>query len=354
MPTPLPNEPATPDAFPIRRVVSTLIWLFVLISAVGLAIWFYLYQVYYSSALLVPMPKGAPTTFEINTGESVSTIAARLKKAAIVHDDWVLTQYLTRNQLDQKIEAGFFQFAGTETIPEVAEKLQHGGSEQMKLTVLEGWSSADIDAKLLKLKLIQTPGAFSSLIRSGTAIRPAFAADRPTPSLEGYLFPATYYIDPKKFQAVELAQRMLDTMEQKLTEIGYTPASSTRSLHAILTMASIIELEERDPVKQPLVADILWRRLDNGWQLGADATIFYQIGHRDNLTIDDLNIDSPYNTRKNKGLPPTPVALPSLSAITAALHPQANQYWYYLHDTQGLIHFAIDGAEHEANKRKYL
>lgn len=354
----LDPEYTRPDevrAFPTRPIIGVLVWLLVFTCAIGAAVWLYVYHITYPALLEEPAPVGIATEFEITPGTSLTTIAANLKTQKLVVDDWALLEYLKRHDLDSGVQAGYFTFTGTETIPELAAKLAHGGTKQVKLTVLEGWNSDEIDNALRTLGLTHTVGAFSQLVKNGTlADMPAWAANRPTNSLEGYLFPSTYFLDPQHFSMEKLATRMLAEMEQQLTAVGYDATKSTRSLHDILTVASLIQLEEHDPVRQPLVADVIWRRLDAGWQLGVDATLFYQLGHKTNLTADDLALNSPYNTRTHRGLPPTPIASPGRAALEAAIKPQKNEFWYYLHDADGIIHFAKTLDEHNQNKAQFL
>lgn len=311
---------------------------------------FVLFPILASRTVSLPQP----VSFEIRQGENLAAITARLEQAGVVDSAWVLKKYLTSSSLDRGVQAGQFSFAGELSAREVAERLQKGGSSQIAVTILEGWESGEIDAKLLELGLIGQAGEFATFVREGGAAQPAWAEPRPVASLEGYLFPSTYFVDPARFSVESFADRMLEAMQDKLAEAGWNPANSTRSLHQVLTMASIVEAEERDPAAMPLVADILWRRLDAGWQIGADATLFYALGHKEHLTAADLAIDSPYNTRRFAGLPPTPIGSPGLAAIRATLQPQANEYWYYLHAPDGQIYFARDNAGHEANKARYL
>ena len=331
----------------------TFFLLILLISGV-----FLVYRVYLPRQFAIPNKINKLVEFEIKSGESVKSVAKRLEQLDVVSDDWALLQYLKSEALDTKVEAGHFRFQGGETIPEVAEILLKSQAQQISLTILEGWNSFEMDAKLAELGLIE-PNDFALFVREGgseAGNRPTdFSYSRTVASLEGYLFPATYFIDPPNFSVDDLVERMLTTMDQKLIEAGWEPTDSSKNLHQILTMASIIELEEKEEKNRPLVADILWRRFNSGMALGADATLFYVLGHKQNLTYDDLQTDNPYNTRKFTGLPPTPVCSPSLSAIKAALNPEPNEYWYYLHDSKtGEIHFAKTLEEHNENKRKFI
>jgi len=120
-------------------------------------------------------------------------------------------------------------------------------------------------------------------------------------------------------------------------------------------MASIIEKESLNGDERQIVSGILWKRISLGMPLQVDATFLYINGKASaELTKDDLNIDSPYNTYRNKGLPPGPINNPGLDAIVAALYPKDSPYLYYLHDKKGKVHYAKTFNEHVANKRKYL
>jgi UPF0755 protein len=342
----------------LRKTLSLLIWLLVLAVALYGAGYVYLYYMRLPSLLDEVGRNPATVDFVVSAGESVDSIAARLEQAEVVQSSWALGAYLRREGLDARVQAGQFAFAPGLTVPAVAEALQYGGAVQTKVTLLEGWTSAEMDVYLTEQGLSGENDFHLYVIEGGGTVGnepDSFVAGRPVASLEGYLFPATYYVDPAGDTAASLVDKMVLEMGKRLVQLGYEPARSERTLHEILTIASIVELEERSSTEQPRVADILWRRYDAGWALGADATLFYTLGHKTELTAADLALDSPYNTRKNIGLPPTPVSNPGESALRAALHPEANEYWYYLHDTQtGQIYYGRTLEEHNANKAKYL
>ncbi len=120
-------------------------------------------------------------------------------------------------------------------------------------------------------------------------------------------------------------------------------------------MASLVEEETRTDDERAIVAGILWKRFDAGTGLGVDATVRYALDKPSSaLTVSDLDTNSDYNTRKFRGLPPGAIASPSLESIKAALHPEASEYWYYLHGTDGQIRYAKTNEEHNENKYKYL
>jgi len=171
---------------------------------------------------------------------------------------------------------------------------------------------------------------------------------------EGFLFPDTYLFFLDATPEVIVAQ-LASTFENKIKPLQSQIKKSSHNLNEIVTMASIIEKESLKTDERQIVSGILWKRIRIGMPLQVDATFLYINGKGSaDLTKDDLNIDSPYNTYRNKGLPPGPINNPGLDAIIAALYPKESPYLYYLHDAKGSVHFARTFEEHVANKRKYL
>jgi len=219
------------------------------------------------------------------------------------------------------------------------------------VTILEGWTVKQI-ASYLEESGLTTADEFLSCVKTCE-----FKFDfLPKNSLEGYLYPDTYFINSATFDNKVFIQRLINTLNNKLTAADWNAVEkSGHTFSEILTMASIVEREERNSNERSIVAGILWNRFNAGQGLGADATVLYALGRtKGGLTYDELQIDSPYNTRKYKGLPPTPICNPSISSIRAALYPEKTDYWYYLHDSDGKIHYAKTNDQHNENKRKYL
>jgi UPF0755 protein len=150
--------------------------------------------------------------------------------------------------------------------------------------------------------------------------------------------------------------RMLDNFDTKLdSELRSEIAKRGYSIHQIVTMASLIEKESRKDEEKPIIAGILWKRLEEGMILGVDATVRFALNKwTAPLTVADLNTDSPYNTRKKGGLPPGPISNFSLSSLRAAIMPEASEYYYYLHGNDGQIRYGRTNEEHNENKRNYL
>ncbi len=172
---------------------------------------------------------------------------------------------------------------------------------------------------------------------------------------EGYLFPDTYYLPPNTSE-LAVVRTMKDTFDARIQEIQESITTSGRSLEDIVTMASIIEREadERFETKQN-VSSVLWNRIDIGMALQVDAAFVYFLGKGTaELTLEDLQIDSPYNTYVNTGLTPTPISNPGLDSLKAAATPAETEYFYYLTGNNGITYFSETFDEHVRKKALYL
>jgi UPF0755 protein len=206
-----------------------------------------------------------------------------------------------------------------------------------KVTVIEGWGIDDIAAYLEKEGWYQEDD-FKKL------------AGR-----EGYLFPDTYYLfaDAK---ITDLIKKMQENFDRRVSnDLRAAIKRQGKDLDEVLKVGSIIEAEVPHEADRPIVSDIIWKRLNAGMALQSDATLNYAIGgKRTALTAAELKMDSPYNTYKYRGLPPTPIGNPGLSAIRAAIYPAKTDYWYFLSTPDGQTIFSRNLAEHNRAKVRYL
>jgi UPF0755 protein len=179
----------------------------------------------------------------------------------------------------------------------------------------------------------------------------------PRKTLEGYLFPDTYRISRSGFPN-DLTYKLLSNFSEKLSpELRAEISRQGKTIEEIIILASIVEREVRDDEDRALVADLFWRRLKVGMALQADSTVHFVVGS-DGSTVytsdTDRENNSPYNTYKYPGLPPAPISNPSLSAIRAVIYPTANDYWYFLTDVEGVVHYAKTNDDQNVNKYKFL
>jgi UPF0755 protein len=294
-----------------------------------------------------------PVVFEVPAGASARGLGPALAQAGLVSSASAWTWFLRLGADGSCVKAGRHQVRPDMRAEEVLAALCGAPiPNDVPFTVVEGWRIREIDAALAAQGWIDA-GEFATAAADPAAFHVAFGL--PGDSLEGYLFPETYKVDPVGFDPGAFAQRQLDTFAERFWS-PHRDELQPRGLQALVTMASLIEREEPTPANRPLVAGILWKRIDAQWNLGVDATSRYG--------LDDWNdraaflkrlrdADDPYNTRLRPGLPPTPIGSPGLDALLAALHPAPSEYWYYLHDADHRLHPAKDVAGHEANRRKY-
>lgn len=300
------------------------------------------------------------TMVKIPKGSSLRDIAGILKAEKLIRSKLAFLLVAKQVGAEKTLQAGNYLLTPSMGIAEIIAALRRGIAEEGVVTIPEGFTVKDIDALLAEKKVIQSGELIScaqtcsfsgsSFLPQGTDLAPRGGR------LEGYLYPDTYYIAVENFTAETFLERLLQTFERKILEqFSADVKKSPRSLHEIITMASLIEEESRRDEERTTVAGILWKRYDAGAGLGVDAAVRYILEKPTGaLTVKDLNVNSAYNLRKFRGLPPGPIANPGFKSIQAALHPKDSPYWYYLHDANGIIHYAISNEEHNINKYKYL
>lgn len=271
----------------------------------------------------------ASRLFTIEKGWTLSEVASHLKENNIIRSENIFVFLVQIMGLEREIKSGDYFFEEPNSVFGVVKRFVSAdfGLDSIRVTVPEGATIKDISEIFSKFDNFNKDNFIE--IAEGK---------------EGYLFPDTYFFLPNSTEELIL-NTMEETFREKVGDIDYN----------MLKMASLIEKEVSDHKDRRIVSGILWNRLEVGMPLQVDAVFPYIIGKNSHeLTLDDLKIDSPYNTYLYRGLPPRPICNPGLDAIDAALNPQKNGYWYYLSDNEGNTYFAETFEEHKANKQKYL
>jgi UPF0755 protein len=310
-------------------------------------------------------------TFVISQGESTGQIVTRLKQEGFIRSQWLFRQTLKDSGLADRIQPGQHDLADVSDYGELIERLTKSqvAAHELVLKVIEGWNLNDIQAELKKQgypradDFDMAAGQPISGFRIFSHIVPDWQSEYEWLSglergdgLEGYLFPDTYRVY-RDATPEEVVRRLLDNFERRLERAGLFDKvkASGHSLHEIVTMASILEREVRGKEDRQMVADLFWRRLEEGMALQADSTVNYVTGKSTAAaSAEDLKIDSAYNTYRYRGLPPGPIGNPGLEALEAALNPTANDYWFFLTDSEGAVHYAKNFDQHKRNKALYL
>lgn len=276
----------------------------------------------------------------IEPGMTARAITEHLANMNVVKSESLLYYTLMLRHDPSGIKASAYRFTEPLTTFEIASRITEG----------------DFDSDLVRLTHIEGERV-SQLATRAAELLPGFNQERflrNTESLEGKLWPDTYFIPPQ-YTDEDLLALLQQTFTEQLAPYDELIRNHTLSLDEILVLASIIEREANSPESMRLVSSVLQNRLEIGMALQADASIEYVLDKPlAQLTPDDLKIDSPYNTYVYPGLPPTPIGNPGLEAILAVLQPAESDYFYYLTDSAGVFHFAETYAKHLANIERYL
>lgn len=287
----------------------------------------------------------APISFESNTvvsivpGSSVQTIGKQLQHENIIQSPQLFQIMLIIRSLEGSVVAGDYLFEKRSSLFSVVERITDGDfrMEQRSITIPEGYTIAQIGTLIEKKGV----GSKEDFIQQAS-------------SYEGFLFPDTYSIG-EGITIPEFVEILRTQFEKKIAPLQKDIDASGRSLQEIVIMASLIEREAITDEERPVVAGILWNRIRIGMPLQVDAPFLVYLGKTSSeLTIDDLKSSASYNTYTNKGLPPTPIGNPGLASLRAALYPKETNYFFYLHDKKGMIHYGVTHDDHVQNKNLYL
>lgn len=295
-------------------------------------------------------------------GESFSSVADRLEEQGVVWSSFWFRVYGKISGRADQVQVGNHTLVVHDSYADNLKRLTETEvSNEVQVTIPEGYTIKQM-GELLATKGLVTVEAwdaatnmFSPLVNHSFVV----AAQKPEHvDLEGYLFPDTYRFAVDA-TAEQIAEIMIDTMEKRVDSLGDrrpTGDAEGMTMHEILTLASIVEREVRQPETMKNVADIFLKRLDIGMALQADSTVNYIIGgDKPSITLEQRdNTESPYNTYKYPGLPPGPISNPGVNAIEAVLHPIHNDYFYFLTTDSGDIYYAVTHDQHVQNKNRYL
>jgi UPF0755 protein len=276
----------------------------------------------------------------IKDGMTVSETAKLLADKNIIKSQFMYKAYVKLIHGDKGVQAGSYLFANSQSSLRVAYRTAYGVDElqKIKVAIPEGSSSKNI-AVIIK-KAIPAFDSKTFLVEAKKH--------------EGYLFPETYFFNPD-VTPDEVISEMKSQFNEKVASLMDAVATSTHSLEKIIILASILEEEANNTDDRRMISGVLWNRTDIGMALQVDAPFYYLFGKGSSqLTLSDLATTSPYNTYKNKGLPPGAISNPGLDAIKAALYPTPSKYLFYLADRKGVTHYAVTHEQHVENKFMYL
>jgi len=322
-----------------------------------------------AEALVAPAGRngGQPVNFVVAPGESAEEIAANLVAEGVIDDRPLFLNYLRYYGLDSELEAGTFRLEPGVSIPDLALQLSQAHAQAVTLRFVEGWRVEEMGAYLAQTTAAEIEADAFLAIASRQLpfdLSPYdfLAGHPPGASLEGFLFPDTYQV-PLDADAADLVAMMLRNFGERLRPAvrrGFTAQGLT--IREGVTLASIVERETPLAEERPLVAGVFLNRLDTETLLQADPTVQYAVGYdpvggewwKSPLSQADLELDSPYNTYLYEGLPPGPIANPSLASLEAVAAPASTDYLFFVADcgAEGAHLFAVSYTEHVANVEK--
>lgn len=314
------------------------------LGGLALGIWMVIF-------MIRPLPMASETIgLQIPAGASVRGIADQLVAAGVLTEPYSFLLMVKLTGSGNKLQAGDYALNTPLQVLSLLDILKHGTFDQFKLQLTEGKTFTDF-----RQKLAQMPG-----IRHDTVMLSDHELMQLVSGLdqhpEGWFFPDTYFLDAQSSD-VDLYKRAYQKMVQHLTAAweGREAGLPYRSMYEALVMASIVEKETGVEEERPQIAGVFVNRLRKGMRLQTDPTVIYGMGtrYRGNITKKDLLTDTPYNTYTRSGLPPTPIALPGLASIQAALHPAKTNALYFVANGQGRHVFTSSLEAHNQAVRAY-
>jgi len=274
--------------------------------------------------------KSGEVTIRIEPGNSTADIARMLAEQDVIDSEREFTSKANEAGIDQKLKAGTYRFERGEPIESILEKLDKGlQAPEGVMTVPEGFSLSDIATLVTRHTSITRDDYLAAATPVGRTLPLSGASD--AVDLEGFLFPSTYDVN-EETDAVSLVGEQLDAFSTSTDSLNWDNARDLGlTEYQALIVASMVEREARVPEERPLVAAVIYNRINRGMKLEIDATVQYAIGYwKEDLTAEDLATPSAYNTRLYAGLPPGPICNPGVESIKAALAPADVDYIYYV------------------------
>lgn len=312
---------------------------------------------WYDGLLTSPLDRnGAEQTFTVEQGESVNSIASRLEVTELIRNADAFRSYLIYSGLDTTIQSGEYKLTPAMSAIEIARKLQDATPAEVTFVILPGWRMEEIAASLPTSGLTFSPEEFLTAAQSPHTDFDFLATAITT---EGFLYPDSYIV-PRGVTADVFVNGLLRNFALHLTpDLTNEYQRKGLTVYQAVTLASIVEREAVHDEEKPWIASVYWNRYKINMKLDADPTVQYALGFSliqqswwtTPLSLIDLDVNSPYNTYAHVGLPPTPIANPSMEALRAVAFPEETNYLYFRAkcDGSGYHEFSETFDEHLKN-----
>jgi UPF0755 protein len=320
-------------------------------TIVGVGVIVFAASTWFREAVYVdaPLPTSA-THVIIPRGTSFGGVVARLRERGVLAHPLAFRLLARLRHVDGDVKAGEYAFPAHQTTDQILERLVRGEQSAVWVTIPEGFTAKQI-AQEMQAHGLGTEASYDEFfLHHGIELD-----GTQTPTMEGYLFPSTYLI-PSDADPTTTAKILVAQFRSELPPDAEARAKALgRTVPEVIAIASLVEREGKVDDERPLIASVIYNRLRLGMPLEVDASLEYAFPeHHDVITKRDLGIDSPYNTYRHVGLPPTPIANPGKPSLDAAFRPAHTDYLYYVAKGDGRHAFAKTLAEHNANVARYL
>jgi len=335
------------SSFPARNWVKRNPWLSFLVATATLTVLIH----FYISLFVPPTKEKEWKEVQVTEGMSFKAIAGTLRKEGVIRYRGYFEIIGRLQGISRKVRVGYYGLNTNMSMWEVLEALRKGRIIEYEVVVPEGYNLYQIGWTISNTPLISDPQQFIKLVKDKNYVH-SLGVDADT--LEGYLFPDTYYL-PKGIKLEDIPKKMVlrykavfdDSYRARAQELGF-------SEQQVITLASIIEKEAKVSSERKLISAVYHNRLKKGMRLQADPTAVYGTkAWITKVTLNDLKRKSPYNTYLHKGLPPGPIANPGQGAILAALYPDRVDYLFFVAQGDGSHYFSTDYGTHEKAVGRY-
>jgi UPF0755 protein len=301
-------------------------------------------------------PRAPEREFEVQAGESVASVCERLEREGLIRDAGALRDYLIYSGQDTSLQSGKYRMSAAMSILELAARMQDATPAEVEFVVLPGWRIEEIAASLPTSGLDIEPEEF---IAAAAAPRAGYVFLAGSSTAEGFLYPDSYVLG-RSTTTEALLEELVRRFAQHLSaELQQGFSGQGLSVREAVILASIVEREAVVAEEAPLIASVYLNRLRNGMRLAADPTVQYALGFNaaqqtwwtNPLSLDDLKVDSPYNTYVVDGLPPAPISNPGTEALQAIAAPAETPFYFFNSrcDGSGYHQFAETFDQHLAH-----
>lgn len=316
----------------------------------------------YYNYMIAPVSKSGELKEVVISEGSTTSIAQTLKEHNLIKNVWFFKLYIKLNGIST-LKASTYEFSENMGVKKIVSLLEAGNSynkDEITLTFREGLNMRGIIKVITEntnntqkdvLEVLNDNTYLESLIEKYWFLTSAIQNEKLYYSLEGYLFPDTYAFSNKSIDVKTIFEKMLDNMEDKLDSYKEDIENNDLSIHELITLASIVELEGASSNDRAGVAGVFYNRLEDDWSLGSDVTTYYAIqvdmNERD-LYKSEINTCNDYNTRCTSfiGLPVGPISNPGLESLKATIYPEQHNYYFFVADKNKKTYFSKTSSEH--------